>query len=418
MSDLFRPHVSTVKGLSERRRLPRLGKIRLGVKVPLAGRDPKKCECGGTGCFRCTRPTETDYFVCPPEVRAVYGDRPKKLDVMFLVNDPAAVFPQARKYYGSSRGLKCTGDGEKAYYAEESGELKARQCPCPLAEDREENGKVIKAQCSIRASLMVSLPSVNLGGIYQIDVGSYNSIIDVNSGIDTCRAIIQQTLGIDRFAMIPLVLERVPTETHHNGKKQVHYTLRLTPNLTLEQIEEMRKKAIVTSPQYALPEPEDVRPDLDGPVADGQALPEQTGGVELGQTEEQRLAAEAAREIDAALGEKQPEAEAEATPLPVPTTPPAPAAKPTPEKMRQVIAMWFEVILRDLGVMTKEGREELRHLWVATFYEGRTGLHDMDLAQLTGLYNVVTGKHISAEAKSQDIKAWLEHQKSLVQAKA
>ena len=41
-----------IKGLSEQRRLPRLGKIRLGVK--------KKNQKG------IEYPASTDYFVCPP----------------------------------------------------------------------------------------------------------------------------------------------------------------------------------------------------------------------------------------------------------------------------------------------------------------------------------------------------------------
>jgi len=151
-----------VKGVSEQRRLPRLGKIRLGVKVV----NPK------TGA---ERPREVDYFVVPPEVAKIYGEQPKELDVLFPVNDIEIIFPQAYKWYGKSRGLKCIGNGVTAYrYNEETGTMQERECPCEIK----------GTQCALRAHLLFILPKVSMGGIYQIDVGSYNSIIDINSGLE------------------------------------------------------------------------------------------------------------------------------------------------------------------------------------------------------------------------------------------
>jgi len=63
-----------IKGLSEQRRLPRIGKIRLGVKK----KSPR------TGA---EYPVATDYFVCPTEVQAVYGEKPKRLDVIIPLED-------------------------------------------------------------------------------------------------------------------------------------------------------------------------------------------------------------------------------------------------------------------------------------------------------------------------------------------
>ncbi|WP_447973941.1 recombination directionality factor [Nitrospira sp. Kam-Ns4a] len=134
---------TSIKGLSERRRLPRLGKIRLGVKV-LAKHGQ-------------TYPAEVDYFVVPPEVAKVYGPKPKALDVMFPVQNRSIIFPQALKWYGSGRGLKCIGDGERAMRLnEQTGAMEPMDCPCPLLE---------QGQCSRRAHLMVILPKVNYGGV-------------------------------------------------------------------------------------------------------------------------------------------------------------------------------------------------------------------------------------------------------------
>src|SRR5512136_631184 len=97
----FRPQFTRIKDLSDRRRLPRLDKIRLGVKLK-SKRTGKEYPC------------ETPYFVCPSEVQKVYGEKPTELDIMLPINDPEAVFPQRYIWYGSAKGAKCMGDGEKA----------------------------------------------------------------------------------------------------------------------------------------------------------------------------------------------------------------------------------------------------------------------------------------------------------------
>jgi hypothetical protein len=189
-----------IKGVSERRRLPRLGKIRLGVKV-----------LAKTGQ---TYPAEVDYFVVPPEVEKVYGPKPKALDVMFPVQDRGVIFPQAYKWYGSGRGLKCIGDLERALRLnEQTGAIEPMDCPCPLLE---------QGQCQKRAHLMVVLPKVNMGGVYQIDTSSYNSIVDINSALEYIEG------WIGRIAMVPLVLKRVPRETFGGGQRRVHYPLMLS----------------------------------------------------------------------------------------------------------------------------------------------------------------------------------------------
>jgi hypothetical protein len=233
----FKPRFASVKGLSEKRRLPRLGKIRLGIK--------KKSVKSGK-----EYPSEVSYFVCPPEVERVYGAEPKELDVMFPVNDQEAIFPQAYKYYGSSKGLKCIGNGEEAQYRNDDGSWVDKKCPCELYDQN---------KCQIRGHLQCILPKVSVGGVYQIDTGSFNSIQDVNSGL----AYIQAMVG--RFSMIPCKLKRLPRETHGSGKKETHYTLNLHLDADINSIEGLRKDSmrILTGTQYALPEPEDINPAMD-----------------------------------------------------------------------------------------------------------------------------------------------------------
>lgn len=227
-----------IKGLSERRRLPRLGKIRLGVKMQ--GRNGNEY------------PKEVDYFVCPPEVEAVYGKTPRVLDVMLPVNDPEVVFPQKLAWYGRSRGPKCVGDGERAMRVDEqTGEFYERDCPC---EKLERGG-----ECGRRAHLLVMLPNVSIGGVYQIDLGSFHSIVDLNSGMDYVQAL------VGRIAMLPLKLRRVARETHGSGKKEIHYTLQLILEGDIRALNSWRSETLLipeTTAPYLI-EAEDVNPALD-----------------------------------------------------------------------------------------------------------------------------------------------------------
>jgi hypothetical protein len=59
-----------IKGLSEQRQMPRLGKIRTGVKV---------ANKSGNG----EHPESVDYFVLRDELKEVFGDKPKSLPIMF-----------------------------------------------------------------------------------------------------------------------------------------------------------------------------------------------------------------------------------------------------------------------------------------------------------------------------------------------
>ena len=281
----FIPQKTKIKGLSDRRRLPKLGKIRLGFKL-------KK----GTTEY----PAELPFFLLPPEVARVFGkqvsvDRAKELgvtrqdvlkfieentwrlaeelEIMFPMNEIEAVFPQAYIWYGSSQGAKCKGDGETAYrdmdsltdgnakivepYSGQPEMLRQKEvlCPCDLLKS-EANPK---GECTQRGHLMVMVPKVNVGGIYQIDIGSYNSIVDVNSGIDYTSAL------LGRFALVPLILRRIPTITHHDKKRQIHFTCQVIMNVPIQELEQLRRDTsrILQHSKYALPVPEEINPDFD-----------------------------------------------------------------------------------------------------------------------------------------------------------
>ena len=92
--------MSPIKGISEIVRLPRLGKIRLGIK--------KENDDGNS------YPLPTDYFVCPDEVKKVFGEKPKELRVMFPTENSEQWASQYLRCYSASGSLICRGDRETA----------------------------------------------------------------------------------------------------------------------------------------------------------------------------------------------------------------------------------------------------------------------------------------------------------------
>jgi len=230
---------TSVPGISDIRRFPRLGKIRLGVKA-ISQKTEKEF------------PKEVDYFVVPPEVARIYGEKPKELDIMFAISDLRIIFPQAYKYYGETKGLKCIGNLKKAKRLNDEGVFEERTCPCEL----KDNG------CALRAHLLVILPKVNVGGVYQIDIGSFNSIVAINSGL----SFVESLLG--HFSLVPLKLRRVPKDIAYDGQLRTHYPLEVVFDCdfsTLMKLKEGDKVAVSNklSSLIELPPVEDINPKFD-----------------------------------------------------------------------------------------------------------------------------------------------------------
>jgi hypothetical protein len=276
---------TTITGLSDSTRMPRLGKIRLGAKL-------EKVTGSGQNEKNVNFPIELPFFLLPDDVADVHGGKipdpaararemgASRADVLKFINEHAShlaeelpvmipveeteySFPQSYKLYGSGAGLKCNGNGVDA--SERIGitnEWRDRKCPC----DQLKTDQNPRGGCTQVANLQVILPEVAMGGVYQIDIGSTNSIIDINSGIKYTRSIYLKATGEPRVAMVPLTLRRVATETHHGGKKQIHFTCQLTPVGTIKtftQLAESSKMMLTHAEALALPEPELTNPVLD-----------------------------------------------------------------------------------------------------------------------------------------------------------
>lgn len=248
-----------IQGLSESRRLPRMGKIRLGIMIEKPGGK--------------SYPKEVKHFILDPAVEneiehkrlvdafhAKYGQEPTSIDILFPVADIEQIFPQYYKSYGSSTLLNCKGDGETAETnnpeyikrLEKIGQgdfgtkVKCRGKECPYFKD---------GSCSPAATLSVLLPELPGSGVWQVTTGSIHSIINLNSCLDYIRIL------AGRFHMIPLKLERREQEIAHDGKKTKHYVLHV--NLELS-IGDLQRRALIDPVRAAmeLPAPEEEVIDL------------------------------------------------------------------------------------------------------------------------------------------------------------
>ena len=225
-----------IKGLSDRRRLPRAGVIRLGIKI----KEPGKKEY----------PKETDYFVLPDSIKDQFEHEPKSLKIMFPIESEQVFFQQFLKKYGNGV-LLCRGDGENGtFFNFEAGAFVEKKCPC---EDLE------KGRCKQVGVLQFLLPEVEEPiGVWQISTSSGNSIVDVNSGIDLVRSL------AGRVRMIPLILSRELTKTNKLQKggpiKGTHYTLRLKPGMSIVKLQQLGQ----ASPHIALlPAPNETHEAVD-----------------------------------------------------------------------------------------------------------------------------------------------------------
>lgn len=217
-----------IKGLTERRRMPRIGKIHLGIKVT---KNKKGEDCA-------PYPRATDYFVYPGEGSAgyelidellkEYGEKPKELPIIFPLEDEEAICSQYYRCYSRSRGLVCRGDGETCMRMidtdsgdlvnkdSENTELKEMTCEgreCP---------NYAKGNCREIMNLQFMLPKISGLGVWQIDTSSINSIRNINS----CLELIRSVYG--RVRMVPLFLSIEPMEvTPPNTKKKTVHVLNL-----------------------------------------------------------------------------------------------------------------------------------------------------------------------------------------------
>ena len=261
-----------IKGVTTQRRLPRNGKIRLGVKaISQNGRE---------------YPRAVDYFVCPPEVQKVYGETPTTLDIILPVDNEEQVAATYYKAYSASRGLVCKGDGISANRlidaAQKGVEPDTGVITGPIAgRDAQATEMALGIMCPGRdcpyyggqqcrevMNLQFLMPKVPGLGVWQLDTSSYHSIVNIYSAMELVRGI------FGTVAMIPLTLSLEPMEVSPEGFKKTVHVLHLRSGGTLAQIAEQRTKPLVPS---LVPAPDEEREELlfpeDGFEPEGMVAP-------------------------------------------------------------------------------------------------------------------------------------------------
>ena len=277
--------MSPIRGLTENRRLIRIGKLHLGIKVEKL--DPKTGKpVYNTRGEIITYPKATPYFVCPPEVQEVYGEKPDRLDIIIPVEDDEMWCNQYYRQYSRTRGLVCRGDGENcrrmidrqtgAIANRDSKEVVWKDLPCPGRECPDYQGK----KCQETMNLQFLLPRVPGLGIWQIDTGSINSIRNINDNAAMLRAV------CDRVSWIPLTLTLEPKEVVNpdDGKKKVVRCLNLRHDKGLLEILEASNKPRAT---LLIPMPAEDQEPLDETPPDEELEPEMVINAETGEIIEQ-----------------------------------------------------------------------------------------------------------------------------------
>jgi len=98
-----------IVGISDKTRLQKVGRIRLGHRELVMHKGPEKKAI--------YRPVADPFFVLTdaPAVADVAGDNPTSLRIIFLSDNMEKTFPHYLRRY-SARGLRCMGDGQTVMY--------------------------------------------------------------------------------------------------------------------------------------------------------------------------------------------------------------------------------------------------------------------------------------------------------------
>lgn len=236
-----------IRGITDAARIARAGKIRMGVRVANAS---------GQG----DHPKSVDHFVCPPSVleyltpdkvrycSGACGEAPGpiELPIMFPVDDPERIASQHYRAYKRA-GLVCKGDGYTArgmlvpaaagisidnhpksvdtWAADGTwrefkclGEGYDGEPACPLFAATNGCRKIMILQF-----LILDVPGID---VWQLDTGSVNAMLNINSTLNVLATIRGGVAGV------PMTLHAEPAEVNVNGKRTKITTIRLSYDVT------------------------------------------------------------------------------------------------------------------------------------------------------------------------------------------
>jgi hypothetical protein len=281
-----------VKGLTDRRRLPRIGKVRLGYRdergVPHA-----------LDHF-CVREDSSTSRSAVEAFLEVYKTEPRELDIMLPTDDVEDWCDPFYRMFSQSWKAVCRGDGEVAeakwdpnqdgprpqgldagtWANKHTQAWVPRTIPCAAELCPMQSGE--RPQCRLSLNFFFLLPKVRGIGAWQLDT---RSIHGVRALLDSVALIRSVTGG--RIRGLPLQLRLVPREVAPpNVKKKTVHVLELSlPGFTIEDLlraaQSLPEKALLAPPAIDEDELAEVYAEEESEDGQGGGL-EPQGSVEAG----------------------------------------------------------------------------------------------------------------------------------------
>jgi len=281
-----------VRGLTDRRRLPRIGKVRLGY------RDEKGVP-HALDHF-CVREDNSTSGSAVEAFLEVYKTEPRELDIMLPTDDVEDWCDPYYRMFSQSWKAVCRGDGETAeakwdpnqdgprpegvdggtWANKHSQTWVPRTIPCMAERCPMQQGD--RPQCRLSLNFFFLLPKVRGIGAWQLDT---RSIHGVRALLDSVALIRSVTGG--RIRGLPLQLRLVPREVAPpNVKKKTVHVLELSlPGFTLEDLlraaQSLPEKALLAPPKIDEDELAEVYSEEEIEDGQGGGL-EPQGSVEAG----------------------------------------------------------------------------------------------------------------------------------------
>jgi hypothetical protein len=241
-------------------RLPRVGKLHLGIKEP-SKKNPGK-----------EYPKQVDYFVFPEEwletVKSTYGtDKPTKLPILIPVDDEEIWAPRYYKRYNSAGDLLCKGDGEMATCmidletgaipegGTEGKKIEYKEITCDGMDCLAYGEKCVKVM-----SLQFILPDLPGGfGVWQLDSKSINGWRNIQATAQMIR------MAYGTVAMVPGLILTIEHQDikDPNRKKRNMPILNLRTEITFKgMLLDAQRRLSSGNPVYALPAANEDAPEL------------------------------------------------------------------------------------------------------------------------------------------------------------
>ena len=161
-------------------------------------------------------PRDGKHFIVPPEVAAVYGEKPCRLDFMLPGDDVEAVFQEAYRRFVGGGGLRCIGSNGVGYDRDfKTGNRVQKACPCEFLDNN---------QCALTGAFHILIPRVSLGGQFVIYTKSKRSSAMIRMTLKNLQGMYGKVTGLS------MSLTRVPVKIKYDkGKNKEYWMLNIVP---------------------------------------------------------------------------------------------------------------------------------------------------------------------------------------------